>query len=343
MIDNILEELAVQGVCQSIDKAARIVIFTHISPDGDAMGSSLGLKHWIDNRWSGKDIAVIVPNAFPEFLSWMPTADSVILYDTDTDKANTKIENAELIICTDFGEPKRIGAIGERLVAANCTKIMIDHHLHPSDFANISISRPEASSASELIFRLILQAEKGEPKLTLDTATCLYTGMMTDTGNFSFNNANDPCLYEIVAVLLRAGIDKDTIYNSVFNVWSADRIRLTGYCLYKKLQLFPEHHTALIYLDRKELYQFRFQSGDAEGIVNLPLQLKDIHYSCFMREDKDKIKISFRSQGDRPVNKFAFIYFNGGGHANAAGGEYYGSIQDAVALFMKNFPQHFNK
>lgn len=186
-------------------------------------------------------------------------------------------------------------------------------------------------------------------------ATCIYTGMMTDTGNFSFNS-NYPEMYQIVGELVSFGVNKDEIYNRVFNAYSADRMRLMGYCLYQKMRIFPECHTALIYLSRKELYRFNFQSGDAEGIVNLPLQIKDIHYSCFMREDKvnptevalaggskTKIKISLRSQGDRPVNVFAKDIFGGGGHANASGGEYYGPLIEAVQLFIDNYPQYFAK
>jgi phosphoesterase RecJ-like protein len=178
--------------------------------------------------------------------------------------------------------------------------------------------------------------------------------MMTDTGNFSFNS-NYPEMYQIVGELVALGVNKDEIYNRVFNSYSADRMRLMGYCLYQKMKIFPEHHTALIYLSRKELYRFNFQSGDAEGIVNLPLQIKDIHYSCFMREDKvnptevalaggskTKIKISLRSQGNRPVNIFAKEIFGGGGHANASGGEYYGPLPEAVQLFIDNYQQYFN-
>jgi phosphoesterase RecJ-like protein len=159
----------------------------------------------------------------------------------------------------------------------------------------------------------------------------------------------------MIARLISLGIDKDAIYNAVFNQYSVDRIKLVGYCLHKKMRVFPEHHAALIYLNRKELYRFNFQKGDAEGIVNMPLQSKDIHYSVFMREDKatpdemeknggikTKIKISFRSQGDRPVNIFAKEIFNGGGHANASGGEHYGPLQEAVQLFLDNYSRYFS-
>lgn len=333
-----------------IENAQEIVILTHMSPDGDAMGSSLGMMHYL--RGLGKKATVVVPNSFPSFLAWMPGAQEVIVYEAHTKEANEVLEKAELAVCTDFNEPKRIGVVGDKLMTLTCPKLLIDHHLHPADFADVTISYFDSPSASELVYRLIRQLNG---QITKDVATCLYTGMMTDTGNFSFNS-NHPEMYEIVGELVSLGVDKDAVYNAVFNSYSADRMRLMGYCLYQKMRIFPEYHTALIYLSRKELYKFNFQSGDAEGIVNLPLQIKDVYYSCFMREDKvnpsevslahgskTKIKISLRSQGDRPVNVFAHEIFGGGGHANASGGEYYGGIAEAVQRFLDNYPKYFKK
>lgn len=343
-----------------IHSAERIAILTHLSPDGDAMGSSLGMRHYLVQ--TGKtDVQVIVPNAFPSFLKWMPGAGDVLIYDTQKAEADACLERAELVICTDFNEPKRIGSLGDKLVSLGCPKIMIDHHLHPAAFADVVMSYSDSASASELVYRFIWQSmNAGEcafpiEQLNVDTATCLYTGMMTDTGNFSFNS-NHPEMYEIVGQMVSLGVNKDAVYNNVFNNYSADRMRLMGYCLYQKMRIYPEYHTALIYLSRKELYRFNFQSGDAEGIVNLPLQIGDIYYSCFMREDKatpfereqhggekTKVKISLRSQGDRPVNIFANEIFNGGGHANASGGEFYGALPQAVERFLHNYEHYFKK
>lgn len=334
--------------------AERISIITHISPDGDAMGSSLGMAHYL--RDLGKSVCVIVPNSFPSFLSWMPGIEDVIVYETRIPEADAILDGADLVICTDFNEPKRIGLLGEKLLALTCPKILIDHHLHPMDFADVLISYSDSPSACELVYRLICQMNpECDGIVSLAAATCLYTGMMTDTGNFSFNS-NYPEMYEIVGKLVAIGVNKDAVYNAVYNAYSADRMRLLGYCLFQKMRIFPEYHTALIYLSRKELYRFNFQSGDAEGIVNLPLQIKDVYYSCFMREDKvnpsevplakghkNKVKISLRSQGARPVNVFAREVFGGGGHANASGGEYYGDISGAVRKFIDNYPKYFEK
>ena len=332
-----------------ISSAQHVVLLTHQSPDGDAMGSSLAMYHYIKSL--GKDAQVIVPNAFPDFLAWMPGADTVLIYDAQMAEANSSLEEADLVICTDFNAPSRIGALGDKMLTLACPKLMIDHHLHPTDFADFIVSEPEASSTCELVYEVLTTLNS---QLSTDIATCLYTGLMTDTGNFSYNS-NRPQIYSIISQLVAAGANKDEIYNAVFNQYSVERMKMVGYCLYQKMRVFPEHHTALIYLSRKELYRFNFQKGDAEGIVNMPLQSKDIHYSVFMREDtatpdemeknggiSTKIKLSFRSQGDRPVNIFASEVFNGGGHANAAGGEFYGPLQDAVQLFLDNYERYFS-
>lgn len=332
-----------------ISSAQHVVLLTHQSPDGDAMGSSLAMYHYIKSL--DKEAQVIVPNAFPDFLAWMPGADTVLLYDAQMAEANSSLEEADLVICTDFNAPSRIGTLGDKMLTLDCPKLMIDHHLHPADFADFIVSEPEASSTCELVYEVLSTLNA---KLSTDIATCLYTGLMTDTGNFSYNS-NRPQIYSIISHLVAAGANKDEIYNAVFNQYSVERMKMVGYCLYQKMRVFPEHHTALIYLSRKELYRFNFQKGDAEGIVNMPLQSKDIHYSVFMREDKatpdemeknggisTKIKLSFRSQGDRPVNIFASEVFNGGGHANASGGEFYGPLQDAVQLFLDNYERYFS-
>lgn len=332
-----------------IQKATAVAILTHQSPDGDAMGSSLAIYHYVLSL--GKQAQVIVPNAFPDFLAWMPGADSVLLYDAQKTQADAYLEDADLVICTDFNAPKRIGVLGDKMLTLSCPKVVIDHHLHPEDFADFIVSKPEASSTCELVYEVLSAINS---PLTTTIAICLYTGLMTDTGNFSYNS-NRPQIYTIISSLVAAGADKDVIYNAVFNQYSVDRMKLVGYCLYQKMRVFPEHHTALIYLSRKELYRFSFQKGDAEGIVNMPLQSKDIYYSVFMREDKatpdemaknggikTKVKLSFRSQGDRPVNIFASEVFNGGGHANASGGEYYGSVAEAVQLFLDNYSHYFS-
>ncbi len=330
----------------------RVVITAHMSPDGDAMGAALGLKHILaENVFCNDDfsLTVIMPNAAPNFLMWLPGAEDIVVAENNTEKTAHLLQEAELICVLDYCESKRAGTILQPLLE-NTTKpvLMIDHHINPGTFAPmLSLSYPQAPATAFIVLELFnLLVEEGllsRYVLSKDAATCLYTGLMTDTGNFAFNNANMPQLYRMVAQLLEAGIEKDKIYDNVYNQFSVDRLRFTGYCLYHKMRIFPKYNTALIALSSDELRRFNFQSGDAEGIVNMPLQIASVHYSVFMREDTDKIKISFRSQGDRPVNVYAHEIFNGGGHANAAGGDSTLSLQDTVKRFEDTFRKYFTK
>jgi len=387
--------LQLEHAARCISRAKTIAIITHQNPDGDAMGSSLAMRYFLQSL--GKtEITNIVPTSFPDFLAWLPGVESIIQYEQQPEAAAAALRDADLVICTDLAEAGRVAALSpilsERFDAyaqssapdttecpdSKSSLLIIDHHLssvcssHPEQ-----IAYPDCASASELVFRLAWQLQKlnravTEPSpsrlraisegssevhgfLTPEFATCIYTGMMTDTGNFSYNSCQ-PEMYSIVAMLLTTGINKDAIYDRVFNAYSSDRMRLIGYCLYHKMKLFPEHHTALITLNRKEMYRFNAKSGDMEGIVNLPLQIKDVHYSVFMREDKIpphqqaeagdakvKAKISFRSQGDRPVNKMAREAFRGGGHMNASGGEYFGTVDEAAQKFIEVMPKYLQK
>lgn len=342
----------VNQAASMLQKAQRVVILTHMGPDGDAMGSSLALYHWLNRPLSAqsesKEVNVITPNAFPSFFAWMPGADKVLIYENNAAQCNEAIETADAIVCADFNDPKRIGPVGEKMLQKSCPKILIDHHLNPSDFADVTFSYPESPSASEIVYRL-MRAIAPQSPLSIDEATCVYTGMMTDTGNFSFNS-NHPEMYEIIAELVRVGVDKDAVYNAVFNQHSANRMRLWGYALYRKMRLFPEYHLALIALSADELEQYHYEVGDTEGLVNMPMQISDIYYSVFIREERAKpgtsyprIRFSFRSQGDRPVNVFASEVFHGGGHMNASGGEMFAPLGQAIRLFERNISKYLKK
>ena len=216
---------------------------------------------------------------------------------------------------------------------SSARKMMIDHHPYPEDFCKIIISHPEISSTSELVFRLICQLGNFSD-ITKESAECIYTGMMTDTGGFTYNS-NEREIYLIIGELLSKGIDKDEIYRRVFNTYSEGRLRLMGYVLYEKMQVFPQFHAALISLTRSEQKKFQYIKGDTEGFVNMPLSIKGICFSAFLREDteKDMIKVSLRSVGSFPCNQLAAEFFNGGGHLNASGGEFYGTMEEAIELF----------
>lgn len=331
MLTKVIAQAEVDHVEKWFERAEKIVIVSHVSPDGDAIGSSLGLYHFLTSQ--EKTVNVIVPNAFPEFLHWMPGAKEVIVYDKYKEYADKLINEADVLCCLDFNVLSRIDNMEEVVRNTPARKMMVDHHLYPGDFCRITISHPEISSTSELVFRLICQLGNFSD-ITKEGAECIYTGMMTDTGGFTYNS-NDREIYYIISELLSKGIDKDEIYRKVFNTHSEGRLRLMGYVLYDKMQVFPEFNSALIWLDASEQKRFQYKKGDTEGFVNIPLSIKDVRFSVFLREDTEKkmIKVSLRSVGIFPCNKVAAEFFNGGGHLNASGGEFYGPMEEAINLF----------
>ena len=330
MLSKIIKEEEIQRAKKIIAKHHKFVIVTHVSPDGDALGSSLGLSNFL--RELGKeDVTVIVPNEFPAFLQWLPGANQIIVYSQTTEKAQQILKEAEVIFCLDFNEPKRVDKMEQSLVNTKAIKVMIDHHLKPSGFVDLTISYPTMTSTSEMIFRFICRLGEFD-LINKEIAECIYTGMMTDTGSFSYNS-NHPELYIIIGELIKKGINKDDIYKKVYQVYSKDRLALMGYVLYHKMNVYENHKAALITLRDDELKNFHYTPGDTEGFVNLPLSIKGVVFSVFIREEGDFIKISLRSVGDFPCNYFAKEYFNGGGHKNASGGEYYGSIEGAIQIF----------
>jgi len=333
MLSKVIAQANVDHVEKWFVKAEKVVIVSHVSPDGDAIGSSLGLYHFLVSL--DKTVHVIVPNAFPDFLKWMPGAKDIIQYNRYKEFADKLINEADVICCLDFNVLSRIDEMEEAVKNSPARKLMVDHHLYPGDFARIVISHPDISSTSELVFRLICQLGNFSD-ISKEGAECIYTGMMTDTGAFTYNS-NDREIYLIIGELLTKGIDKDEIYRKVYNTCSEGRLRLKGFVLYEKMQVFPQFRSALITLTREEQKMFQYMKGDTEGLVNLPLAIKDVCFSVFLREDteKDMIKVSLRSVGSFPCNEVATEFFNGGGHLNASGGEFYGSMEDAVELFKR--------
>ena len=340
MLSKVISQANVDHVEKWFERADKIVIVSHVSPDGDAIGSSLGLWHFLNSQ--DKTVHVIVPNAFPDFLKWMPGAKEVIQYNRYKDFADKLIMEADVSCCLDFNVLSRIDEMEEIVRVSPGRKMIVDHHLYPGDFARIVISHPQISSTSELVFRLICQLGNFSD-ITKEAAECIYTGMMTDTGGFTYNS-NDREIYLIIGELLSKGIDKDEIYRKVFNTHSEGRLRLMGYVLYEKMQVFPQFNAALITLTREEQKKFEYKKGDTEGFVNMPLSMKGICFSVFLREDteKDMIKVSLRSVGTFPCNEVAAEFFGGGGHLNASGGEFYGPIEDAIALFKQALVKYEN-
>lgn len=331
MLSKVIAQANVDHAKKWFERADKIVIVTHVAPDGDAIGSSLGLWHFLESQ--EKTVNVIVPNAFPDFLRWMPGAKDIIRYDKYAEFADKLLNEADVVCCLDFNALSRIDAMADVVAKSPARKMLIDHHLDPEEFCKIIISHPGISSTSELIFRLICRLGYFE-EITKEGAECIYTGMMTDTGGFTYNSNNRE-IYYIISELLSKGIDKDEIYRKVYNTYSEGRLRLMGYVLYDKMQVFHQFNSALIWLTRAEQKKFQYVKGDTEGFVNIPLSIKNIIFSVFLREDTEKnmIKISLRSVGTFPCNKVAADFFNGGGHLNASGGEFYGTMDEAIELY----------
>ena len=316
---------------QLISTAQSVLVVCHKSPDGDAIGSSLGMAEYLRQR--GKDVTVVVPDQYPDFLHWLPNSEKIVRYDKHPGKCDMLFKIADLIVCLDFNTPSRVEDMEPALVSSPARKILIDHHLKPDVDADLVISQPEASSASELVFRVVWQLG-GFPELGKAFAIPVYCGMMTDTGGFTFNSTR-PEIFFIIGELLTKHIDKDKIYRNVYHNYSYDRIRLMGYVMYEKLVYLPEYHASYYAITRDEQKRFNFIKGDAEGLVNIPQQIKGLKLSISLREDTEKpnlVWVSLRSVDDFPCNLVAERFFNGGGHLNASGGRLNCSIDEAVEI-----------
>ena len=307
----------------------RIVITCHKGPDGDAIGSTTALASWL--RRQGKEATVVAPTIFPDFLKWIPGAADVLVFEKHEAEVTPVVQAADLIIMADHGELSRMATLGDVVAAHTAPRIMLDHHLDPqTDIAQLVISHPELSSTCELLLRLFI--ELGEyDGLTHDEAVSLYTGMMTDTGAFTYASSR-PEIYQLISLLLAKGIDKDKIYRNVFFTYSPDRLRLMGYLLYVKLDIDRKRHASIMTFTNAERRRFHTLNGDTEGFVNLPLQILGMKLSIFLREDTERpmVRVSLRSVDDFPCNEMAAEFFNGGGHKNASGGEVWGTMDEAV-------------
>lgn len=324
------------GIRRMIDSVHEVVLTCHVSPDGDAIGSTLALQGILSRM--GKRAWIVTPDMPPRSLGFLPRVRDIIAASQKPDRARELIARAGLVICLDFNALMRLDKLQDAVRDTAAPKVLIDHHLDPEDFADITVSRPEASSTCYLLYNVICAMGLGH-MIDRNIAECIYTGMMTDTGGFTYNS-NDPGLYTVTASLLRCGIDKDRLYKLVFDTAGESRLRICGYALYRKMMVFPSHRAALITLTRAELDEFGYSKGDTESLVNKPLAMPDVVYSVFLRQDEDRfVKVSARSKGHFPVNRLCERFFGGGGHENAAGGEVYGTLDEAVALLMEAMPQ----
>ena len=313
--------------------AQRIVIVSHTNPDGDAVGSSLAWSRMLQSL--GHSVTCIVPNKYPYFLDWMSGIDSVVVFKNDEAKALEAVRGAEVIFCLDFNALSRLEILSDTIAEnKSASRVLIDHHLSPQEPFDLMFSYPDSSSTAFVVYSII-EAMYGTQAITREMAEGLYVGMMTDTGNFSFSFLT-PALYRSVAVLAETGIDIPRIHNNVYNSFTEGRARLFGYAIDRKMEIIHSGSVAYMSLLESEMRRFKFQQGDSEGFVNYALTIKKMKMSAMFLAHRRFIRISLRSRGEVDVNLFARLYFDGGGHKNAAGGKSYVSMEETIAHFRRS-------
>ncbi len=327
---------------EMIDNASSIVLIPHKSSDGDAIGSVLGWSRLLQNR--GKNTIVVVPDEVPENLRWMAGYLQIVVHENNREKAEKLLSDAELMMFLDFNDVKRTGDMADAVSGLSTPRVLIDHHPDPADhIADVMFSDVFVSSTCELSYHLI-NALNWESHIDLAVAESLYAGIITDTGMLSYNSSN-PRTYLAVADLVGRGIDKSKIHKEIFQNNSLERMRLLGHVLCNKLELMPDCGAAFFSLSNDDLKKYNYKPGDTEGFVNYPLGLKGIDIAAlFTEKEKGKyVNVSLRSRDDVPVNLYSEQYFSGGGHKNAAGGEWNGTLEDALQRFRDTLPGFINK
>ncbi len=314
-----------------------IAIVTHQNPDGDAIGSSLGLHFFLKNI--NISSTVVIPNSAPEFLNWMEGFSEILNYEKSPIEVEKVIGGADLIFCLDFNALHRIGNIGTLVEQSEGVKVLIDHHIDPEAFAQFTMSNIKASSTAELVYEFICLLD-GSQHVNKAAVEALYCGIMTDTGSFKFPSTSART-HEIASALIHKGADNAKVHQLVYDSSSVARIQLIGHCL-NSMELI-NNQVSLFVLSLKDQAKFKLKKGDSEGIVNYGLSIKSVQASAFMREDEEGfIKVSFRSKGNLDMNLFARKYFNGGGHKNAAGGICNLPLEEAKQLYIESISKHLN-
>ncbi|RED93638.1 DHH family phosphoesterase [Marinoscillum furvescens] len=314
----------------------KIVITTHANPDADALGSSLGLYHFLKNR--GHEVKVVTPTAYPQFLHWMEGNEEVVVYSKEKkDQAQQLVANAELICCLDFSGLKRIKDLGPMVGSAAGKKLLVDHHLNPEEFADYALWDKTAAATAELIYDLILLLGD-QSEITVGMAEALYAGIMTDTGSFRHNSTSAK-IHRTVAELMDIGVDVNKVSRLIYDTNSLNRLRFIGYALMEKLMVDQENRVAYFVINAEEHQRFHLKSGDTEGLVNYALSIQGIEIAAIIMERDEEVKMSFRSVGDHAVNDFAAEHFSGGGHKNAAGGISDLGLEATVEKFKSLIPE----
>ncbi len=330
MIKRIIDTSSLAAFKSILASVNRIVVTCHKKADGDAIGSSLAMGRLLSNM--GKNAVVIIPDQLPASLEFIASGNEFFTFTMCETKASNILRNTQLILSLDYNSFDRVDRMQPLLEASNAKKVLIDHHRDPKNCFDVMFSHPLMSSTCELVYRLA--AEAGWLQwFDKAIASCLFVGIMTDTGNLSFSSSY-PDVYEVMAKLMEYGIDKPYLYKQAMDTVSLNSLKLQSYAILNKMTIIDDSIT-LITLDQDDLKQFNYRTGDTERLVNKPLSVDGVFWSTFMREDSKYIKVSMRSEGEFAVNSICAKFFNGGGHKNAAAGEFYGSMQEAVELFHK--------
>ena len=330
----------IESLFDQLKNPKKIVITTHPNPDADALGSSLGLKHFLTGK--GHDVAVITPTDYPDFLEWMPGNEEVISYsDEKHEQVDALITASEIIFCLDFSSTHRMKRMEPLILEAIAEKVLIDHHLDPDDFVDYQMWDTKAAATTELIYDLIIQMDEREA-ITADIANCLYAGIMTDTGSFRHPSTTAK-VHIIVADLINLGANVNYVSREIYDTNSLSRLRYLGYALSDKLVVKADLQVAYLTVSSDDFDKFQLKSGDTEGIVNYALSIRGIVMASIIIERKEEVKLSFRSIGNYSVNTFASEHFNGGGHKNASGGSSNDNLEKTVEKFERLIQDYKDK
>ena len=327
-----------QELKELLSSPKTITLTTHRNPDGDAMGSMLGVFHFLKRQ--NHRVFMIAPSEYPENFEWMMSIQECLIWDISPEECQSAISNADIIFALDYNGLDRVDKLGEAIKKSDAQKVLIDHHLFPEDFADFMLSDTTASSTCELVYdfiELLGMKNKIDPII----GDCLYTGILTDTG--SFKHATSPKLFRIVADLVEIGVDGNAIQDKIFNSLKEKHLRLLGHCLHNRMEILEEYQTGLIWLTKGDYEKFDIQRGDTEGIVNYLLSLKQVKIAAFIHEQPKITKLSLRSKGDISVQQIASKYFRGGGHKNASGGASFIGLEPTIRKFKEAIAETFNK
>lgn len=341
-MEHLLSEANLTKLRSSLMEARKIVLTCHTNPDGDALGSMTALMSVLQRK--GHEVVGVAPDNWPDNLRWLPMVEYVHTYAKHEDEVVGMIKDADLVLMLDHGRLDRMGALGDAIGNLDVPRIVIDHHPEPEEGPSLIAAYPDLCAASEVVYRVLDQMGWADD-LTHDEAVSIYTGMMTDTGGFTFNSSR-PDVFLIISRLLEKGIDKDRLYRNVYYTSSVDRYRLMGYLLYVKMDVLREYNTAIMSFTNEERRHFQLRNGETDGMVNYPLMIEGMRLSIFLREDTEKrncIRLSLRSVDDFPCNEMSAEFFNGGGHKNAAGGRLSCSMDEAIEIVKKAVKKYADK